>query len=203
MSASQPEQPHAPSPSQCPFCGAAALREARGDFHFDPPSSIPGGTIVIPDALWYACDACHEQVIPHNTEQAIEAERNRRLGLLTPDEIRDVRHRAGLSAVEMASLLGVGEKTYTRWESGRSIHNKSSDTLIRLADRYANLFEAVEAQRDVARDKTVRGYIASLALRRSATGSGGIDTYGIDLGALEMESIRMRLVQLKARRAAT
>jgi len=193
------------------------MREVRGDFHFDPPASIPGGTIVIPDALWYACDACHEQVIPHDTEQAIEAERNRRLGLLTPDEIRDVRHRSGLSAVEMASLLGVGEKTYTRWESGRSIHNKSSDTLIRLADRYANLFEAVEAQRDVARDKTVRGYIASLALRGSAIGgsgiggsgigsaigSGGIDTHGIDLSALETESIRVRLVQLKARRAAT
>ncbi len=44
----------------------------------------------------------------------------------------------------MAERLGVGEKTYTRWESGRSIQNKSSDNLIRLMDRSPEQFAVQE-----------------------------------------------------------
>ncbi len=68
-----------------------------------------------------------------------------RLGLLAPAAIRRVREKTGLSAVDMGLMLGVGEKSYTRWENGRSLQTKASDTLIRLITqtrRIACVFEA-------------------------------------------------------------
>lgn len=35
----------------------------------------------------------------------------------------------------MAAFLGIGNKTYCRWENGTSIQTKSMDTLIRCATR--------------------------------------------------------------------
>ena len=186
------------SSHHCPTCGSPELRAEHGDFRFEPPANIPGGAIVVPNAHWHTCGACGEQIIPHETSEAIERERNRRLGLLTPVEIRAVRARTGLSAVDMASLLGVGEKTYTRWESGRSLHNKSSDTLIRLADRYSGLFAQVEAERQPGRDSVVRDYIATIGTLKSRV-ANAIAAHGADLGALDAQSIRVWLVELKAK----
>ena len=42
-------------------------------------------------------------------------------GLLTLAEIKAARTRLGLTQVEMARQLGVGDKSYTRWENGLSI----------------------------------------------------------------------------------
>ncbi len=72
----------------CPMCGKNSLTENRGEYRFEPPDPIPGGAIVVPDATWYECGACHEQIVPPALEQAIERERCRRLGLLTPEEIK-------------------------------------------------------------------------------------------------------------------
>jgi transcriptional regulator with XRE-family HTH domain len=101
----------------------------------------------------------------------------------------------------MASLLGVGEKTYTRWESGRSLHNKSSDLLIRLADRYAEMFAAVEAERQPGRDSVVQDYIARITTLKAGDG-GAVAAHGADLSTLDAQSIRVRLVELNASGAA-
>src|SRR4030042_3951511 len=116
----------------CPMCGETTLVEMQGEFRFEPPANIPGGTIAIPNARWRHCQSCGESIIPHELDKALDRERNRRLGLFTPEDIRRVRQKTGLSAVGMRHLVGVGEKTYTRWENGRSLQTKASDTLIRL-----------------------------------------------------------------------
>jgi hypothetical protein len=56
----------------CPMCGKNSLTETRGEYRFEPPKAIPGGAIVVPDAMWYECGACHEQIVPSALEQAIE-----------------------------------------------------------------------------------------------------------------------------------
>ncbi len=83
------------SAKQCPMCGEGRLERVQGEFRFEPPPNIPGGSIIILSASWLRCTACHEIVIPHALDQAIDAERNRRMGLLAPSEIRRVREKAG------------------------------------------------------------------------------------------------------------
>jgi hypothetical protein len=87
---------------------------------------------------------------------------DRQLGLLLPEEIRYVCEKTGLSAVNMSLLLGVGEKTYTRWENGRSLQTKASDTLIRLIDKNPEEFAILAAEREQNRKALIEEYFRDL-----------------------------------------
>lgn len=151
----------------CPLCGKKSLQDMKGTFRFPPPANIPGGSIEVPGSSWQHCDACNEDILPPELDRALDRERYRRLGLLTPAEIRRVRRKTGLSAVELSRTLGVGEKTYTRWENGRSLQTRAMDTLIRLIDQNPEVFSALEAERGPEREAIVAGYFSQLeALKR-------------------------------------
>lgn len=55
----------------------------------------------------------------------------RHLGLLTTGEIKSLRQRLDCTQQQMSELLQIGEKTWTRWESGRERPSKSLNLLLR------------------------------------------------------------------------
>ena len=79
------------------MCGEVALMIKQGEFRFDPPPNIPGGVFVVQNATWRECDACHEQIIPHELDQALDREHERRQKTLVPNEVRRAPDKAGLS----------------------------------------------------------------------------------------------------------
>jgi putative zinc finger/helix-turn-helix YgiT family protein len=185
--------------STCPICGAAALERHEGEYRMEPPPNIPGGTLVVPSSTWEECGACHEQVLPPALTDALDGIRYDRLGLLRPEEIRAVRERAGLSQVEMAIFVGTGEKTYSRWESGRSLQNRSSDNLIRLADRFPALFAQLEAQRDPDRQQKIEDYLDGLCGMKGDSALA-MAAHGAEIDATLAETLRERLRLLAAQR---
>ena len=54
----------------------------------------------------------------------------RLMGVLLPTEIKELRSRMDLTQRQMCDLLGIGEKTYTRWESGRERPSQSLNRLL-------------------------------------------------------------------------
>jgi DNA-binding transcriptional regulator YiaG len=56
--------------------------------------------------------------------------RARHHGLMTTGEIRELRQKLGLTQKRLSELLQIGEKTWTRWESGRDRPSKSLHVLI-------------------------------------------------------------------------
>lgn len=54
-----------------------------------------------------------------------------KMGLLTSDEIVEIRNDYGLSQVDMSKLLGWGEATISRYES-KAIQDEAYDTMLRL-----------------------------------------------------------------------
>lgn len=80
------------------------------------------------------CDICG--FVSLNTMQLDELRRKtadayrRAHQLMTGDEIREFRNKCGMSQVEFAEFLGVGEASVKRWETWL-VQNKSSDELIR------------------------------------------------------------------------
>lgn len=61
--------------------------------------------------------------------------RARHMGLMLPEGIAELRRYLGLSQREISRLLRIGEKTWTRWETGRSRPTHSYNLILNaLAD---------------------------------------------------------------------
>lgn len=180
----------------CPICGEMSLVAKHGEYRHEPPANIPGGTMVVPAADWEECTACKERILSLALEAELDAQRYRRLGLLTPAEIKAIRVRAGLSQVAMAQEIGVGDKTYARWESGTMMHNRGNDNLIRLVAFNPGQFALVEAQRQPDRQQVIAAYVASLETLKGqhpvamAAHDGALD-------ATRAGKVRARLLELR------
>jgi len=181
--------------TKCPICGKETLERRRGEFRFDPPENVPGGTMILSDATWEECSACGEQILSPELNARVEREAGKRWGLLQPEEIKDIRARLGLTQVQMAELLGVGEKTYTRWEAGKSYHNTSSDNLIRLVAQRPDLFAGLSAQRDPERRKRIAEYVQGLETIKGGNPLA-MAAHGGELDAGVGEKLRKRLREI-------
>ena len=62
--------------------------------------------------------------------EAIDRAKSRHLGLLSSEDIRGLRAQLYLTQEEMSHLLKIGEKTYTRWETGRSRPSQAMNLLL-------------------------------------------------------------------------
>jgi HTH-type transcriptional regulator/antitoxin MqsA len=180
---------------RCAVCGAVGLEERRGTFVFDWPQGSPVASTPFADATWSVCRECDEEELPPELIARIEAERYRLEGLLSPTELKQVRSRVGLSQREMARLLGVGEKTYTRWELALSSQTKSMDNLIRLADQHPEVLLEIETRRSPERSAQVREYFAGLAEAKSSA-AGALAAHGGGLDEEHAERLRARLLEL-------
>lgn len=60
----------------------------------------------------------------------LEKAKARHMGLLTPDQIRELRGHLGLTQKEISELIQIGEKTWTRWETGRERPSRSLNVLL-------------------------------------------------------------------------
>lgn len=53
------------------------------------------------------------------------------MGILAPEELKAIRQALELSQKELSALLQIGEKTWTRWETGRERPSRSMNVLLR------------------------------------------------------------------------
>lgn len=185
-------------PEHCPICGDLSLEVCNGEYEFEPPSNIPGGTIIIPSTSWEECTNCGEQIISLDLEQQLEKVRRERLGLLTPEQIANIRKSVGLTQIEMSQLLGLGDKTYTRWESGKSLQNKSSDNLIRFFEQNSDFFAKLDVQRSAHRKEQIREYIESLE-NLEGKNITSIAAHGGQLSSITKQALHERLKKIVER----
>jgi DNA-binding transcriptional regulator YiaG len=64
----------------------------------------------------------------------IERVKARHMGLLSPEQIGALRNRLGVTQKQIADLLQIGAKSWTRWETGRDRPSRSINILIRALD---------------------------------------------------------------------
>jgi DNA-binding transcriptional regulator YiaG len=84
--------------------------------------------------------------------QAIEDTKARHMGLMLPDELRHLRERLQLTQSEMSELLQLGEKSWTRWESGKQRPSKSVNLLIRALDEGELTIDFLQRSSRVGKD---------------------------------------------------
>ena len=119
-------------PKRCGKCGQKQMQLA----------SIPFGTNIEHDGRVYRveipaltvprCANCQAISIDDEADQQISAAFRHEARLLPPGEIRQGRERLGLTQREFASLLGAGESTISRWETGAQIQQRAMDRFLRV-----------------------------------------------------------------------
>ena len=185
----------------CAICGKDELVEKHGTFVFEWPADSAAKRSRFRDATWWVCAACGEEVLPAELIARVEAERYRLEGLLSPAEVQDVRKRMGLSQRDMSKLLGVGEKTYTRWELGLSVQTKSMDNLIRLADQRPEVLAEIESRRKPGRKSDIAAYVGNLATAKASV-AAPLAAHGGDLDEAAAKRLRARLRALAKKQEA-
>lgn len=123
----------------CPKCGVDVETTVREVLETYP---VKGEDITVKAQVRF-CTACgedlwDEELDAQNLLDAYTQYREKH-GLLQPREIRAIREKYKLSQVAFARVLGLGDKSVTRYENG-SIADMGPNTLITLA-QYPNVFK--------------------------------------------------------------
>lgn len=108
------------------------MREKRAPL----PLPVNGEEISVPSAAHLRCPKCGEIVLRLRDsrrlcEDAIALYRSKH-GLMSAEEIRDLRQRLGVTQAELARLLRLGSNTVSRWEAGRNAQSAAMDLLLRM-----------------------------------------------------------------------
>lgn len=119
--------------STCPECNKGTLIERRGEYETSyVDRNGQSHALRIANMVWLECDTCGEALLDDHAMSMIDDARRKALGLLTPQEIRAFRLRLQKTQAAMSEFLGIGEKTYCRWESGSYIQSEGFDRYLRL-----------------------------------------------------------------------
>jgi putative zinc finger/helix-turn-helix YgiT family protein len=137
------------NPDQCHKCGAVAVTEKIGPFTVEHD----GKCTVIEDRRM-VCGSCGtisyrgEQISEH--ERAVAAAIREIDGLLSADELYQIRTKYRLKQTDMEQMLSTGPKTWTRWERGKVPQSKPTDKLIRAIADDPDLARRLMRQANVA-----------------------------------------------------
>ena len=128
-----PERRTAPRPpdNACTTCGAL-MRPHRGSLTLP----VNGERIRVPGCSYLLCPSCGETITDFE-ETGYLFDRAHALyrakhHLLSPEEIRAIRERHGMTQAALAKLLRLGTNTISRWESDRMVQTGAMDVLLRL-----------------------------------------------------------------------
>ncbi len=119
-------------PRRCGKCGRLEMRLTTLPYAITVDHDGRSHTVEIPELVAPQCGHCKEISLDEEADRQISAAFRQTAGLLRPEQIREGRERLGLTQKQFANLLGVGEATISRWETGAQIQQRAMDRFIRL-----------------------------------------------------------------------
>jgi HTH-type transcriptional regulator / antitoxin MqsA len=127
----------------CPICEAGSLKAVTKDVLFE----YRGHVHVVANVHACDCDVCGESLWGDGDEREFERAltdvRRRIDDLLTTVEIRAIRQQFGMTQVEFARALRVGEKNFARYENGQATQGRSTDNLLRILQAYPDALQVI------------------------------------------------------------
>lgn len=136
---------NAPKPAKslagqtCPLCNTGKFQLVQTDYTEEVASDNP---IDFHDIWVDRCDHCGEIVFPGETTRFIESVVAEQTEQLTDRELERIREDLGVATQdEMSEILGLGLKTYHKWESGRQFPTRSMSYYIRILADVPGAFE--------------------------------------------------------------
>ena len=122
----------------CPCCGEGSLHTLKRDFN---AAIGDGEKLTVPNIEMDVCDRCGEEILPLESAREVEAAIADQTERLTPDELREIREQFDVDQTEMSESLGLGNKTYHRWENGTQYPSRSMGYYLRVLREYPEAFK--------------------------------------------------------------
>src|ERR1700736_175281 len=119
-------------PKRCGKCGQKRMHLAAVPYTTTIEHDGRAYRVEIPALTMPQCGNCQAISIDDEADQQISAAFRREARLLAPEEIRQGREKLGLTQKQFANLLGVGEATVSRWETGGQIQQRAMDRFLRV-----------------------------------------------------------------------
>ena len=121
----------------CPVCGEGQLRPQRIDYTVKLKD---GSEVTVPDLPVDQCDHCGEVALSPEAADKVDATIAEQTEQLTPRELERIREDCGVDQTAMSEILGLGGKTYHRWEKGNQVPSRSMGYYLRLLAEYPETF---------------------------------------------------------------
>jgi putative zinc finger/helix-turn-helix YgiT family protein len=119
-------------PKRCGKCGQKTMRLTTMPYATTIEHDGRSYQVELPALTVPQCANCKAISLDEEADKQISAAFRREARLLTPEEIRQGREKLGLTQKQFANLLGVGEATVSRWETGAQIQQRAMDRFLRL-----------------------------------------------------------------------
>jgi putative zinc finger/helix-turn-helix YgiT family protein len=119
-------------PKRCGKCGRKAMDVATIPYVTTIEHDGRAYRVEIPALTVPRCTNCQAISLDDEADRQISATFRREARLLSPEEIRLGREKLELTQKQFASLLGIGEATVSRWETGAQIQQRALDRFLRL-----------------------------------------------------------------------
>jgi len=132
----------------CPVCGTEQETEV---IEKEEISNVRGDEIKVLARI-RVCSVCGEELFDEELEeeniQRVYDIYRKKHGILSPEEIKGIRESYGLSQRAFAKLLGIGEASIARYETG-ALPEKSLSNMIMLLKDPKNMEKLLEKNEDV------------------------------------------------------
>jgi len=144
----------------CPICGKGSLKATQNKEEFEYKCNV-----LSLELTCYSCNVCHESFFDNEEMKAHQKtvkDFHRKVdGLLTSKEIRKIRQKYGLSQREFARILGIGEKSFTKYELGLVSQSRAMDNLLRILDEIPDSLSLLKQHKET-REKVNKRKVATI-----------------------------------------
>jgi putative zinc finger/helix-turn-helix YgiT family protein len=170
----------------CSECGSKLLSERITPVEH----RIRDRSITVERERHLLCGSCGE--INYTSDMLAESQRaianalRAEAGLLTTDDLIEIRLSYGFTQEQMETLLGTGPKTWVRWERGRVPHSRQADELLREMKRNPDFVAVLMDRRDIENETARHVIVSKLAARKERI----IDNLEKKLEGVERQTIR-------------
>ena len=128
-----------PGENSCPDCGKP-LRPVTKDYRVFLGD---GDSVTVANLSYQECTGCHQAIIPAKSAQRLDEAVRDHSEQLGPNELREIREKLQENKTRLAESLGLGSKTWLRWESGEQSISRSMGYFIRAMARFPEVYRWV------------------------------------------------------------
>lgn len=131
------ETMNADTANLCPTCDTGHFRPKRIDYTVTADDGLKAN---VPNLLVEICDHCGEIALSADAATAVDVAIAEQTEQLTVRELERIRDDLGVDQTEMSEILGLGGKTYHRWEKGNQVPSRSMGYYLRILAEFPEAF---------------------------------------------------------------